>query len=174
MITLLPHLKQHFDHLQDRLLCFCRAGVQVEGWFKGEMLFLLEEMAARSEIDAFDREVKRPGRTMDLYLTIARQPHWVELKHWLIGYQRRDYWSPNDYFGDRSSVGINPDVEKLKALDASGERWLLILMTANPGPQAWQSGLDKFHAKFAPRELRSHSDPADFPDSYFLGLLEVV
>jgi hypothetical protein len=174
MLTVLPRLKQHFDHLQDRLKCFCRAGVQVEGWFKGEMLFLLEEMAARSEIDAFDREVTKQHRKMDLYLTIAGQPQWVELKHWLIGYQRNYYWSPGSYFGDRTSVGINPDVEKLKALDAAGDRWVLILMTANPGSQAWQSGLDKFHAKFASGTLRSHSYPADFPASYFLGLLEVL
>jgi hypothetical protein len=174
MITLLPHLRHHFDHLQDRLQCFCRAGVQVEGWFKGEMLFLLDGMAASSEIDAFDREVVRQGKKMDLYLTIAGQPHWVELKHWLIGLQRGVRWSPSNYFGDPTSVGISLDVEKLKALDAGGGRWLLILMTANPGQQAWQSGLDKFHTKFAPRVLRSHSEPADFPASYFLGLLEVV
>jgi len=111
---------------------------------------------------------------MDLYLTIAGQPHWVELKHWLIGHQRGVRWSPSSYFGDPTSVGISPDVEKLKALDASGERGLLILMTANPDPQAWRDGLDKFHAKFAPRMLRSHSDPTDFPTSYFLGLLEVL
>jgi hypothetical protein len=107
----------YFDHLQDRLQCFCRAEVQVEGWFKGEMLFLLEETAARSEIEAFDREVERQHRRMDLYLTIAGAPNWVELKRWLIGLQRGDRWSPSSYFTDSSSVGIHPDVEKPKALD---------------------------------------------------------
>ena len=132
MITLLPHLKQHFD-----------------------------------------REVRKQGKNMDLYQTISGQPHWVELKRWLIGDQRGDRWWPSSYFGDRTSVGISPEVEKLKALGVSGGRWLLILMTANPGPQAWREGLDKFHARFAPRVLRSCSEPADFPTSYFLGLLEV-
>ena len=71
--------------MDDALRCFCDRGVQVEGWFKGEMLAFLE----RERAD-FDREVKiGPDRKkIDFQVTLLSEPARIELKHWLIGNQK--------------------------------------------------------------------------------------
>lgn len=173
MITLLPELTQHLEPLQDRLSCFCEYGIQAEGWFKAELLTLFATLLRRGEIDALDREVRQPGGKIDLYLEVGGQPHWVELKHWLIGRQRGVCYGPEFYFGDPTQVEFVRDIDKLLGLDVPGMRWLLILLTANPGRAAWQAGARKFRDRFAPRLLRPCSDPTDYPPTYFLGLMEV-
>jgi hypothetical protein len=54
-----------------------------------------------------------------------------------------------------------------------GGRWLLLLFTTNPGKDECNIGIEQFHSKWSPRKLVPMTDPDDFPDSYFLGLLEV-
>ena len=38
----------------------------------------------------------------------------------------------------------------------------------------WSKGMDRFNKKFTPLQIRSLTDPSKFPQSYFLGLLEVI
>lgn len=172
MKQLLPYLREHFDSLQDRMTCFAKYGVQTEGWFKGETLLVLDTLVRRGVITSFDREVRRETVLIDLQIQ-TNQLHWLELKHWLIGKQRGTTYGPSFYFRDRSSVGITRDVSKLLACPADDPRWLLILASANPGAQAWRSGIDGFNDKFSPIYVAPHTDPADFPSSYFLGLLSI-
>lgn len=172
MQHLLEHLRAQFDPLDDRMRSFARHGVQLEGWFKGELLVALDSLKAAGVIKKFDREVKRPEGRIDLVID-SPGLHWVELKHWLIGSQRGTTYGPGFYFGDPSSVGIVKDVDKLLRIPPQVGRWLLLLLTANPGRAAWNSGLAAFNNKFAPRHLDSCTDPSEFPSSYFLGLLRV-
>jgi hypothetical protein len=174
MEQLMDSLAAHFGALQDRMACFTRHGVQTEGWFKGEMLLVLDGAQQRGLIAGFDREVLTGRKRIDLRVDGVGGGHWwVELKHWLIGRQKGTSYGPGFYFGDRSSVGILPDVDKLLGLRGSGEGRLLILAAANPGPRAWGDGIRLFNEKFAPRRLRALSAPTDFPGTYFLGLLAV-
>ncbi len=152
--------------------CFTEQGVQVEAWFKGELLFALNSCREKHAVQCFDREVKAlEGRKGIDLKVMSNGLHWVEIKHWLIGMQRSNKWAPSNYFADRT--GVVNDVDKLLRIEGSATRWLLILNTANPGPVAWQAGLDDFNRKFVPRRLLSLTDPADFPLSYCLGLLQV-
>jgi hypothetical protein len=173
MNELLPHIKQHFDGLQDRLLCFREQEVQVEGWFKGEILFLLTALRRRGMVQNFDRETGSNGAKVDLMLRIAETSHWIELKHWLVGVQRGARLDPPFYFGNRTSVGIVKDFDKLVSMEKAGPKWFLILLTGNPGNELWERGLAIFHRKFSPRSLIPRSQPDQFPISYFLGLLQV-
>jgi hypothetical protein len=165
-------MKQHFDTLQDRLVCFREKEVQVEGWFKGEMLFLLTNLLRKGIVESFGREVG-PGGKVDLVIKMPGLRHWIELKHWLVGVQRGARLAPAFYFGDRTSVGVVQGVDKLSRVESEDGKWLLILMTGNPGNDLWQRGLARFHCKFAPRVLIPRSQPEQFPDSYFLGLLQI-
>jgi hypothetical protein len=173
MIELLPRLQAHFDTLEDRLICFTKMGVQVEGWFKGELLTLLSSLREQGRIMDFDREAKTPGGKIDLTIKTQSDQHWIELKHWLIGKQKGFLYGPNFYFGDRTSIGIVKDFDKLTGITLPGRLWLLILLTANPGKAPWLMGVDKFNSKFSPRRVISHSKPEHFPGTYFIGLLEV-
>ena len=172
MNELLPHMKQHFDTLQDRLACFREQEVQVEGWFKGEMLLLLTNLRKKGIVEGFDREAG-PGGKVDLIVKIAGSRHCIELKHWLVGVQRGARLTPAFYFGDPTPVGVLRDVDKLSRFEPEDGKWLLILMTDNPRDDLWQRGLERFHSKFCPRVLLPKSQPEQFPDSYFLGLLQI-
>jgi hypothetical protein len=171
MLELVPRMKQYFDTMQDRLYCFCELGFQSEGWFKGELLTLFSQLRREGKIQELDREVKVGANKVDVKIRPNDTNHWIELKHWLIGAQKGVNYGPNFYFGDPTSVGIIRDVDKLNAL--SGHRWMLLLLTANPGLNAWESGVERFNRKFAPRQLESRTQPDMFPPSYFLGLLDL-
>jgi hypothetical protein len=64
---LISLLRLHFDSLEDRMRCFATLGVQVEGWFKGELLLALNSCREKEAIQGFDREVKaKESRKTDL------------------------------------------------------------------------------------------------------------
>lgn len=172
MELLVEHLKAHFLRLEDPMRAFARCGVQVEGWFKGELLGALCGLKDRGDIADFDREVRCSSHRVDLQVK-SSVTHWIELKHWLIGKQNGVEYGPRFYFQDSTSVGIRLDVKKLLDLHGEARRWLLLLLTANPGEKAWQEGVDGFNAKFSPYHLEPRTDPSQFPASFFLGLLYV-
>lgn len=167
-------LDVHEGHME----CFCRHGVQLEGWLKGELLVFLDGEKASGRIVGFDREValdearKKVDFRVNALTSSGSQSAWLELKHWLIGYQKGTRYNAQFYFGDPTSVGIRPDAEKLNGIQGGG-RYLFVLATANPGVPDWSSGVEKFNSKFSPLRLESLTSPTEFPDSYFLGLLSV-
>lgn len=170
MIELLPAMKQYFDRMQNRFSCFCHLGFQSEGWFKGELLTFFSELQQGAVIQELNREVTVGTNRVDIRIRLNETYHWIELKHWLIGKQKGTHYNPGFYFGDPTSVGITKDIDKLCTL--MGCRWMLILLTANPGRDEWLSGVEKFNRKFAPRQLESRTQPDRFPSAYFLGLLD--
>lgn len=173
MLELLPAIREHFDHLEERLWRFKDLEIQVEGWLKAEFLFALLGLKRRGILEDLDREVRIDGKRIDVKVTYDGNDHYVELKHCLIGLQRDFKYTSSFYFTDRSSVGIVQDVDKLRMVPGNPARWLFLLHTGNPGIEQWEEGLNKFNAKFAPRTLIAHSWPDQFPDTYFLGLLQV-
>ena len=174
MESLVPELRAHFDHLQSKMSVFSRYGFQSEGWFKAEMIAFLDAALARKRIEGFDREVSFGSRQkVDLRVDLDGERHWIELKHWMIGEQRGVTWRAPHYFGDGSGFGLTKDIDKLLSVPEPDHLWMLVLVTANPGLGEWCIGLVKFHEKFAPRRIESHTDPEAFPESYCLGLFEV-
>jgi len=173
LTDLLPFAKMHFDGVEDRLECFIYSQVQVEGWLKGELLFLLTLLRNNGIIKEFDREIRIGRRRIDLSIDLGNSSNYIETKHWLIGEQKGYSYGPSFYFGDPTSVGITKDVDKLLETQEPSNRWMLLLLTANPGSRDWFAGIDKFNEKCHPRQIVSRSNPEDFPDTYFIGLLEV-
>ncbi|MCK4795352.1 MAG: hypothetical protein KAV87_67105, partial [Desulfobacteraceae bacterium] len=92
---------------------------------------------------------------------------WVELKHW-IGYQKQN-WSPSWYFANCAK----PDVEKLLTIPEDGDKFMLVAFTPKPGSKDWNAGVEKFNTKFSPLAVCSLTNPSDYPDYFFLGLLRV-
>lgn len=160
----------------EALKCFADQGVQVEGWLKGELLAFLTQERLASRLVDFDREVLTGQGRRKADLTLNIQPGaepgraWIELKHFLIGIQKGIEYNAYGYFNDPTN-GIKQDIDKLLAIP-SPHRYVLILMTANPGPADWQLGIARFNEKFE-RRLRALTNPQDFPDHFFLGLLVI-
>jgi len=169
-------IREHFELLQNRYTTFAKQGVQLEGWLKGEILVALDRLYERQVIKGFDREVPfatGSKRKIDLTVDTFESRNWVELKYWLVGKQRPGVrYGPMFYTGDKSPVGIFKDVEKLRSIKAPGNLWLLILNVDNPGPQEWAAGLKRFVDKFG-IPIKSCSNPAEYPPTYFLGLIQV-
>ena len=161
-----------------QLKCFCHYGVQVEGWLKGELLYFLDAEKTSGRLVDFEREAlcgidkKKVDLRLDITTGSTPSNAWIELKHWLIGYQKGELWKAHNYFGD-ATIGVQPDVEKLSKI-IRGDKYIFILATSNPGHEDWTKGVDKFNNKFSPLSLRSLTQPSDFPDSYFFGVLEVI
>ncbi len=85
----------------------------------------------------------------------------------------RDVVGWRAYLGD-GELGPRRDVEKLSRFPKDEGAWVMFLATANPGREDWDRSIERFNAKFGPLRLRAVTDPAEFPDEYFLGLAEVV
>lgn len=167
-------ISNYLNQRTSTLKSFTRHGVQVEAWFKGELLSFLDKYH-NPQLNRYEREVLvGSGRKKaDFKLQIIKSKNiWIELKHWLIGIQKGVRWYARSYFSDRSSVGIFPDVEKLSRL--KDDKYFIILATANPGKNDWYEGIQKFNNKFNPYKIRSLNDPSNYPESYFLGLLEIM
>ena len=136
---------------------------RLRGWLKGEMLFFLGSEVKRKIIGDFDREVRikdplSSGRQHIIDLKIVGKsldPHeiaYVELKHWLVGYQRNTRWYAHTYLSDNSSVGISLDAKRLKHI-SKVPNYIFILATANPGIDDWLKGIDIFNSKYAPFKI---------------------
>jgi hypothetical protein len=180
MIDLIPRLRSHFDPMQSRFKCFLNEGVQLEGWFKGEMLFVLDQIKSergKANFD-FDREVKfeKSGakKRIDIKITICGLTHWVELKYWLIGEQKGKngpvQYGPSFYFTDKY-VGIDKEIKALQQIPEDEVGWILILAVDCPVPDKWKEAVEKSNYG---NILKPGSSPSEFRESgYFLGLLEV-
>jgi len=157
--------------------CFDKYAIQVEGWLKGEIAYEFDCEKNAGELDYFAPEVNFDSgrRKVDCKLILRGTPIWIELKHWQIGYQDEERWKASNYFGSKN-IGIYNDVDKLRKIK-EGDKYLIILATKNPECEEhgdWEKGLDKFNQRFIPLHIKSYLNPADFPPSYFLGLLEVI
>jgi hypothetical protein len=161
---------------------FDQYAVQMEKWLQGELLSFFDADKTNGKLNDYWPESSpqlrtRPStRRVDYELELLDAMNvtkiWVELKHFQIGYQKEQCWNAYDYFAGKSSWGVYGDVVKLQEI-VSGDKYMLILATRNPGYDDWAGGVDKFHEKFSHLHILSHTDPSSFPTTYFLGLLEV-
>lgn len=178
MLRLVQDLKDTLHAGLDRLCAFVKHEVQVEGWLKGEMLVLLDRGMAQGSLSGFERErlVGQGRKKADFLIHFSprddQSTAWLELKHWLIGTQKGLAYRARAYFSDRA-IGIDADVEKLLGID-SASRYVLILCTANPGSDPWEEGLARYAQKGGPGNVQCLTDPREFPEEFYVGLLKVA
>ncbi len=177
MKDLVSKLAEYLRRSEQQLRCFHTCESQVEGWFKGELLCFLDQ-----EKLAFKREKLvdvggRRRRRIDIWLQFDNSGSsisWVELKHWHIGYQNGNPYGCDWYFKTaKHSSCVKPDVEKLLRISEDGDKFMLVLLTKKPSSEEWNSGVEKFNTKFSQLFVRSLTNPSDYPDFFFLGLLHV-
>lgn len=185
MILLVSRLAEYLRTSEQQLQCFPKYESQLEGWFKGELLYFLDREKREGRLPDRKREnvvyfddnpmnaKKRPKCLVDVVLqfdkTDSGRVSWVELKHWRMWYQKnKPYGSINWYFKNSAK----PNVEKLLKIRKDGEKFMLILLTENPGFKKWNVGVEKFN-KSSPVAVCPLTNPGDYPDYFFLGLLYV-
>jgi len=175
MKALVSRFAEYLRRSEQQLRCFHKYESQVEGWFKGELLCFLDQEKLASRLFDFGRERKDHGgyngMKVDIMLKYDNMPpSWVELKHW-IGYQNETTYKPSSYFMNNDFV--KPVVERLLTIPGNGDKFMLVPFTPNPGSEDWNSGVKKFNNKFSHLSVCSLTNPGDYPDYFFLGLLHV-
>jgi hypothetical protein len=162
--------RDHLDDKKKEIVCFSTYQFQVEGWLKGEFVFLLDKMKAVRQIINFDREVTAIGRKkVDLVVELENGRHWIELKHWLIGEQKGQKWRSNSYISE-----LENEIEKLKAIKAGKRGWIAVLCTKNPGIKDFDYAVDRFNRDYAPCKLSVKDSPSNYPEAYYFGVINVL
>ena len=184
--ALVSRFAEYLRRSEQKLRCFHKYESQVEGWFKGELIYFLDQEKLEGRLPNFEREKKlyihvgdkRKRMQIDFVLHFAEtdrsRDSWVELKHW-IGTQNNTNFSPSQYFRvpSKRSDSCAQCVERLLAIPEDGDKFMLVPFTPKPGSKDWNAGVRDFNTMFAPLAVRSLTNPDDYPDYFFLGLLRV-
>ena len=186
MKTLVSRLAEYLRRSEQQLRCFHTYESQVEGWFKGELICFLGREKLEGRLPNFEREKKlyvgdeRNRIQVDMILQFDPPGSvvWVELKHWIKTQNNTNYYRNDWYFTTPStncSSCVQHGVEKLMKIDGEdGAKFMLVLCTDNPSSNVWNSGVKKFNTRFSPLSVHSLTNPDDYPDYFFLGLLHVA
>ncbi|GAI70881.1 unnamed protein product, partial [marine sediment metagenome] len=84
--NLFVRFKEILNSKKETLNCFCKYGVQVEGWLKGELLCFLDNEKATRRLAEFDREVpfgvgrKKVDFRVNMSTSSGALEAWIELK----------------------------------------------------------------------------------------------
>jgi hypothetical protein len=153
---------------------FTQSEKQVEGWFKGELLYLFAALQQQGQLAHWDCEVTLPSlgkKRIDFLVTLDGMPLYLEVKTLYHGLQRGTPIDLGLYFY-KDDVGIWPDIQKL-AVVAEGLRYCLLFVYPAPAPQRWQQRMNTYAQKIAPITLREASNLAQYPPALYIAKLEV-
>ncbi len=121
------------------LSLFSRLQIQIEGWFKGELMCHFERQ--KIALTNKDREVtvdseksnnKEKKDKVDLKIELNNETYWIELKHILIGYQRGESYTLGFYFSEDTFV--YSDIKKLHKIISSNPQqhgYSLVFLSTN-------------------------------------------
>ena len=186
MRTLVSRFAEYLKKSERQLGCFHTYESQVEGWFKGELICFLDREKRTGRLHDFkreklvrvgDRRIRKNKIDISLQFDKSSPISWVELKHWYMGNEDNPNYGCHWYFNTaRHPSCVKPDAEKLLRIPEDGDKFILVLLTNNPRSKRWNSGVEVFNTRFAPQMLsvRSLTNPSDYPDYFFLGLLHVA
>ena len=138
------------ENKQQYLDLFSRLQIQIEGWFRGELMNYFEKQ--KIPMSNKNREVQLNDGTKekaDLKIELNKELYWIEIKHILIGYQLKDSFSLGFYFSN--GTYIHRDIEKLRNIGRSEEKqhgYSLAFISTNyskEGPR--ESKIEKINTK---------------------------
>lgn len=177
MKALVSRFAEYLRRSERQLQCFHQYESQVEGWFKGELICFLDREKLEGRLHNFEPEKSgddESRKRTDIVLQFDKSSpiSWVELKH-CIGYYKNRRCDSSSYFRVDNYSCIKRDVEKLLTRPEDDDKFMLVPFTPNPGSEDWSSGVDAFNNKFSSLSVHSLTNPGDYPDYFFLGLLHV-
>ena len=126
-----------------RVQVMTKAASQTEGWWKSEMMFLLERLQEGGVIESWDSEVSIGigRRKVDLEVRLRAKTAIVELKTAFCGVQKGTLWKLSSYVMGPRSGFILTDILKLAAVKETHNvtlRYLLIFAYPAPPQGDWQ------------------------------------
>ena len=159
----------------DYFTIFAKSQRQVEGWFKGELLYLFSFLEGQGLLSDWESEAPvavGSKKKYDFRLTIDHSPIYLELKTLYHGQQRNSRIDLGIYFY-KDTVGIWSDVEKLASLQ-TGQGFCLLFVYPAPERKTWQAALEGFAKRISPIQIEEISDPDAYPASLYIAKLKVL
>jgi hypothetical protein len=142
MITTEKELLDKIDHyfLTEPKLSyariFAREQCSVEGWFKGELLYLFTSLAEEKQLPGWkSEETVLQNKKADFIVTINSHPVYLELK----AFPRKKMAA---HFTEDLVYGITRDVRKLAEV---GQGFCLLFIYPAPTQQDWKIQLGKYN-----------------------------
>jgi hypothetical protein len=168
--AIFPAIREWFVAKEQYLRTFAALDSRLEGWFKGEMFVLLDELRRQRRIDSFDREkcvTRETGRIqIDFVVCLGGETHYCESKALCISQAAGTPRNLRFYLRE-DEVGLIRDLRKLSRLTGPGEKWILAFVYPNP--------LEKWGESIAalPQDLRNWrclTRPDEFPPYLYIAL----
>lgn len=172
MDVLLPHLREWFLGKEDYFAAFAMADSRIEGWFKAELLVLLNNLVAQGHLDNFERETNisspKDGKRkqIDFRLRLQGKEHLCELKVLCISQAAGTPRNLRFYFRD-DHVGLIKDFRKLDELSETN-KWVLAFVYPTPDPADWDDMVASLLSSL--KHWRPITKPCDFPKWVFISL----
>lgn len=149
---------------------FARHGrASAEGWFKGELMLLLETLVGDRHIDGWRADVpisEDNRQRCDFRIVTGGKALWLEVKTLVQPGQVAD-----------SGVmarggGFADDLVKLMRVP-DGDKGLLLFVAPRPEPAQWVELLASYARRIAPLGFRELSEIGSYPSALYVCKLEV-
>jgi hypothetical protein len=176
--ALFAHIDDYFLNPErlKRIELFSFYARNVEGWFKGELLYLFHSLEKSDNVGPWGSEVRIRAdakQRTDFRATLADGPLYLELKTLFQGIRAGQPVDLGIYFPrSADGVGITGDVIKLlRATD--GNKVLLLFVHPRPPREKWLAMRESYFRRMAPIALVEDSDVSRNPESLYICKLNV-
>lgn len=173
MIELLQEIKSYFDNKTNYFNIFSKVDTRVEGWFKAEILLLLEKLLSEKKIKAYQRELNihkigKQRNSIDFEIDfLTGQKVLLELKAISISQNMGTPRNLNFYFRP-DQVGIIKDFKKLDSLNYNGDKYIIGFIYPKPTNEKWIEAKNKISGDCVGWTCISNID--DYSVSYFMSV----
>jgi hypothetical protein len=167
-IELFNRIDEHFlrEESLARIRAFISTQRQVEGWFKGELLFLFQSLQEENHIEMWQPEwPTNDNRRIDFYLLLEDGPLYIELKSFYHGNQVNAFITLGTCF-----YFLPNDIIKLANIN-DGNKFSLVFVTPNPNPENWGNALNAFQHLFP--YINEEYIQNNFPDTLYISKIRV-
>lgn len=140
-----------------------------EGWFKAELMLLLEALAKGGKIEGWRADVPITEDTRqrcDFRIVVGGQPLWLEVKTLVQPGQVADTGVMT------RGGGFAEDLVKLMRV-REGEKGVLLFIVPRPEPSQWADLLTTYSRRIAPLGFKELSDISAYPTALYICKLAV-
>ena len=133
-------------------MLFSDLQIQIEGWFRGELMNFLRNN--NINITVKNREIRINNSThkkADFKLEFTNEIYWIKLKHLLVGYQLDNSFPLKFYFND--DTYIHNDIKKLQDVAHSDKRQYLYSFALISTSYPYNKSKNSKNTKITSKEL---------------------
>ena len=143
MEAILQSIQNRFFEKEKYFIEFAKADTRIEGWFKAELILLLNELREQGKVENFKREAPNKSHTghkkIDFNICLKGEKHLCELKALCISQADNTPRNLNFYFKE-DDVGMIKDFRILDSLPGKN-KWVLGFIYPKPTSSDWDKAI---------------------------------